>query len=209
MLKNILKKILQALPFIFFALAFFLIVQVLVAIKNDRTPTFFGYSVFLVVSPSMEDTIMTGDIIFVDTSITEYEVGDIISFHRPDDESIIITHRIVAINELDGNLLITTQGDNNFESLSWEKNFTVDHIIGVYQAKSTFLGNIYSFIYNGGVSLIYGVVILAFLTIGVTEAISIVKTISKAKLEEEEKKKLELVEIEKDRLRKEIEKEIK
>jgi len=205
--KKILKKILQALPFFFFALAFFLIIQVLVAVKNDRTPSLFGYSIFLVVSPSMEDTIMTGDIVFVDTSIKEYSVGDIITFHRPDDESVIITHRIISISELDGNLLITTQGDNNFESLDWEKNFTTDHIIGVYEGKSSFLGQIYQFIYTGGVSLIYGVVILAFLTIGVTEAISIVKALSKAKLEEDEKKKLELIEIEKERLRKEIEDE--
>ena len=205
--KKILKKILQALPFFFFALAFFLIIQVLVAVKNDRTPSLFGYSIFLVVSPSMEDTIMTGDIVFVDTSIQEYSVGDIITFHRPDDESVIITHRIISISELDGNLLITTQGDNNFESLDWEKNFTTDHIIGVYEGKSSFLGQIYQFIYTGGVSLIYGVVILAFLTIGVTEAISIVKALSKAKLEEDEKKKLELIEIEKERLRKEIEDE--
>lgn len=204
MLTKILKKSLQIIPFIFFALAFFMIIQVLIAVKSDKTPTIFGYSVFLVVSPSMEDTIMTGDIIFVDTTDFSYVEDDIITFHQPTDEVNIITHRIDKIETINGITYITTKGDNNHDSLEWEKRFTTDYVIGVYKAKSTALGNIYQFVYQGGVGLIYGAVILIFVIIGVSEAISIVKLLSKHRAEEIQKQRQELIEQEKEKIRKEL-----
>ncbi len=207
MLKKTLKRIVQVIPFLFFIVAFFLIIQVIIALKNDQTPTLFGHSIFLVVSPSMEDTIMTGDIIFVDTTDTNYEVDDIITFYQPGDESIIITHRIVLIEVVDGVTLYTTQGDNNFESLDFEIQFTSDYIIGTFSSKSSILGNIYEFIYRGGIGLIYGTVIIAFVSIGLLEVINIVKEISKHKQAELEAEKQRLVEIEVAKIRSEIENE--
>ena len=168
MLKKILRKSFQILPFIFLGLTVLLIIQVLVAIKNDQTPTILGYSMLIVVSPSMEDTIMTGDLIFVNTKATSFEVGDIITFHKPDNLSTLITHRIIEINDVDGVLLYTTMGDNNFESLDFEKNFTGDYIVGKFVSKTTALGKVYQFIYKGGINLIYGAVVLIFVTIGIT-----------------------------------------
>lgn len=203
-MKKTLKKIANIIPYLILLIAFILIISVVTSIKKGETPTIFGRAVFLVVTPSMEDTIMVGDIIFVDTNPDNYHVGDIISFNKPDEDNVVITHRIIEIEEVDGVKYYTTQGDNNFESLDWEIDFTENQIIGKYTAKSGFIGKIYSAIYSGGISLVFIVIILVFVSIGVMEVISIVKTLSEAKQEKSlEEEKAELVKIELERLRKE------
>jgi len=198
-MKKILTKILQALPVVFFLLAVVLVFRLFLAIRNDQTPSLFGYSIFLVVSPSMEDTIMTGDLIFVDIDATSFEVGDIITFHQPGEETNLITHRIIAIDNIGGVNYYTTRGDNNYTSLDWEIQFDDTYIIGKYVNKSTFLGDVYGFVFTGGVNLIYGVVVSIFLIIGFTEARSIVRELSKERMRkiEEEKKQLIAIELEK------------
>jgi len=203
-MKSTLKKIANVIPYLILLIAFILIISVVTSIKKGETPTIFGKAIFLVVSPSMEDTIMVGDIIFVDTKTENYNVGDIISFNKPDEDNLVITHRIIEIEDIDGIKYYTTQGDNNFETLDWEIDFTEDQIIGKYASKSGFIGKIYSAIYSGGISLVFIVIIIVFVAIGVMEVISIVKVLSEAK----EKKALEdekerLVQIEVKRLRKE------
>jgi signal peptidase len=203
-MKKTLKKIANIIPYLILLIAFILIISVVTSIKKGETPTIFGRAVFLVVTPSMEDTIMVGDIIFVDTNPEPYHVGDIISFNKPGEENVVITHRIIEIEEIDGVKYYTTQGDNNFESLDWEIDFTENQIIGKYTSKSGFIGKIYSAIYSGGISLVFIVIILVFVSIGVMEVISIVKTLSEAKQEKSlEEEKAELVKIELERLRKE------
>ncbi|NLF49146.1 MAG: hypothetical protein GX582_05825, partial [Acholeplasmataceae bacterium] len=49
MAKKIGKRIWQSLPFLFLFLAILLIVQIVIAVRNDRTPTIFGVGMFLVV----------------------------------------------------------------------------------------------------------------------------------------------------------------
>ncbi|MBU0997043.1 MAG: signal peptidase I [Firmicutes bacterium] len=201
--KKILKIVLQVLPFIFFAFALFLILQVVLALKNDRTPSVFGYSIFLILTPSMEDTIMTGDLIFVDINTTEYEEGDIITFYNPENPNMTITHRIITITDDNGTLLYTTKGDNNNSSGSFETEFTDEYIIGKYVSKSSFFGKIYQFIFTGGINLIYGTVVLVFVLIGVTEVSHLIKTVGQHRKELLEKEKEKMIEEEKARLRKE------
>lgn len=203
-MKKTLKKIANTIPYLILLIAFILIISVTSSIKKGETPTVFGKAVFLVVSPSMEDAILVGDIIFVDTNPESYHVGDIITFNKPGEENIVITHRIIGIEEINGTKYYTTQGDNNFESLDWEIGFGENQIIGKYSSKSGFIGKIYSAIYSGGMSLVFIIIIIVFVSIGVMEVISIIKTLSQAKQEkslEEEKNKL--VQIELERLRKE------
>ncbi len=207
MLKKILKIVLQILPFLFFAFALFLILQVVIALKNDRTPSVFGYSIFLILTPSMEDTIMTGDLIFVDINTTEYEVGDIITFYNPENPAMTITHRIITILDDNGTLLYTTQGDNNNSSGSFETEFTSDYIIGKYVSKSAFFGHVYQFIFTGGINLIYGTVVGVFVLIGLTEVSHLIKTLGQHRKELLEKEKEKLIEEEKSRLRKEYDNE--
>jgi len=203
-MKNTVKKIANVIPYLIFLIAFILIISVVSSIKKGETPSILGKAIFLVVSPSMEDTIMVGDIIFVDIEPENYHVGDIISFYKPDEDNIVITHRIIEIEDIDGIKYYTTQGDSNYETLDWEIDFTEDQIIGTYTSKSGFIGKIYSAIYSGGISLVFIAIIFVFVAIGVMEIISIIKVLSEAKgkqaLEDEKEK---LVQIEVERLRKE------
>jgi signal peptidase len=192
MAKKIGKRIWQVLPFLFLFMAIVLIVQIVIAIRNDRTPTIFGHGMFLVVSPSMEDEIMTGDLIFVNTHATEFDEGDIITFYRPDGENEIITHKIIKIDDTGVAPKYTTKGVNNPESLPWEIGFSEDYIIGKYVGKSAFLGDLYHSVFSGRLNFLYAIVVIVFLMIAILEVTNIVKEIAlhKEKMLLEDKEKL-------------------
>lgn len=189
-MKKTLNKIFNLLPYLFLLISFILIIQVATSINNGKTPTLFGRAIFFVVSPSMEDTIMVGDMIFVDTKEDHFVVGDIITFRQPDSNAII-THRIIEIEEIDGELYFTTQGDNNYTSLDWEIGFGSEQIIGKYVGKSGFIGSVYNTLFSNGVNIIFIAVILVFLVIGGMELFNIINTLKQVKekklLEEKEK----------------------
>ncbi len=80
-------------------------------IKSSKIPDFIGYKNFVIVSESMEPTIMVGDAIFVKkVPEKEIKINDIISFH---DGECINTHRIVGVSEENGIKMYRTKGDNN------------------------------------------------------------------------------------------------
>lgn len=215
MLKLIMKKTLQIIPFVFFALAFFLIIQVFVAVKNDKIPSVFGYSLASVLSDSMDPTFSKGDLIYITTNFDATELkavsdtyeGDVITFHMPlqttSGEVIIVnSHRIVDIVEVDGSYTFYTKGDNN--SAIDDYVVTEADILGVWTGKvinnSSIAAQIYQFVSNGGTNLIYIVIIFVFALIGVSEAINIIKQVGEQKKLDLEKEKEELIEKEKARL---------
>ncbi len=202
MMKKIGLKLLHFLPFFFILLAVALIIQIVVSLKNERTPTIFGYGMFLVVSPSMEDVIMTGDLIFVNTNATTFAEGDIITFRQPGQENITITHQIVAVTVTPTGRLYTTKGVNNPESLDWEIGFAEEYIIGKFVGKSGFLGDLYRIVFTGSVNFIYAISILVFMMIAIMEVTNIVREVSlhRRKLSEADKEKLIAEELEKLRL---------
>ena len=80
-------------------------------IKPSKIPDFIGYKNFVIVSESMEPTIMVGDAIFVKkVPEKEIKINDIISFR---DGECINTHRIVGVSEENGIKMYRTKGDNN------------------------------------------------------------------------------------------------
>lgn len=80
-------------------------------IRPNKIPDFIGYKNFVIVSESMEPTIMVGDAIFVKkVPEKEIKINDIISFH---DGECINTHRIVGVSEENGIKMYRTKGDNN------------------------------------------------------------------------------------------------
>lgn len=64
-----------------------------------------GYSALIVLSGSMEPTIMTGEVIVIHEE-NEYNVGDILTYR---DGSVLVTHRIVD----ETTTTFTTRGDAN------------------------------------------------------------------------------------------------
>lgn len=116
-------------------------------VNEDEVPSFGGYTPLIVESPSMEDTIMTGDLI-ISKKVAEDEVkvGDVITFFDPatDGESVV-THRIIeAVYEKGVFLGYKTQGDNN-ETPELDL-VTYDDIIGVWTGKRVpLLGSVMMF----------------------------------------------------------------
>lgn len=179
------KLIVQGLPYVFFLLAVVLILQIVLAIKDQRQPSVFGYSLSFVLTPSMEPAIDAGDLILsrnVDPS--DLEVGDIVTFEAtiPSGSTTRterITHRIIAIDDTGGVLTFTTKGDNNPSSFVWELAIPEDKILSVYKGKSAFLGDIYQALFTGQnrFNYLYGIAILLFLLIAFTEMMNIIREV--------------------------------
>jgi signal peptidase I len=196
-MKKVFKKIFYFIPFVFIGLSMLLIVSLGISLKNNEVPNIFNRAMLFVVTPSMEDTIMVGDLIFIDTNFEELSEGDIISFRRSDQREMIITHRIVSIN---GDL-ITTKGDNNFISDDWETNFSKDLVVGKYIGKSALLGSVYEVLFVNSINFLFVLIIAIFLLIGIIEMKNIIKLMSQKKAEELEQEKQKLIEEELKRLK--------
>lgn len=71
-------------------------------------------------SGSMEPTIAPGDVV-IDEEIapTAAEVGDIVTFRDPQQQSKLLTHRVVSIKRQGPRLAFVTQGDANNTQEHW------------------------------------------------------------------------------------------
>ena len=197
-----LKKIIYYLPFVFIILSMIMMVRLGISLKNKEIPSVFNHAILYVITPSMEDTIMAGDLIFIDTNENEFFEGDIISFRRPDEQKVIITHRIESINPETG--LITTKGDNNRESEIWEIDFSPDLIVGKYVGKSGMLGSIYEVMFVNSINLLFALITIIFLLIGVFEFKNIIRLLSIKKAEELENEKQHMIKEFKEKLKEEM-----
>lgn len=94
-------------------------------------PDFLGYKAFVIVSGSMEPTIMTEDAILVkEVEQDKIKIGDIISFSQGE---TIVTHRVIGIVEENGITKYRTKGDNN--NTEDKEKITYEKIEGKYQFK--------------------------------------------------------------------------
>ena len=114
-------------------------------IQNPKeTPDFLGFKTYEIVSRSMEDTINKNDIIVVKkVDKNEINENDIISF---DNGNEIITHRIVDIENINGQTLYTTKGDNN--RFADDEKISFEQIEGKYVFKLSKLGYLMNFLKN-------------------------------------------------------------
>ncbi len=126
-------------------------------INPNKLPSFLGIKSLIIVSESMEPTIMTDDVIFIkNVSKEELKVGDIISFYEG---SYINTHRIVRIENQSGEEVYITKGDNNEKEDKLPVKFK--NIEGKYIFKLSGLGKVLE-ILKSKVTLI---ILLSFLVI--------------------------------------------
>lgn len=113
-------------------------------IKPNETPDFLGYKSFVIVSGSMEPTIMTGDAILVkEVPQSEIKINDIISFSQGE---TIVTHRVIGIFEENGIKKYKTKGDNN--NTEDREKITYKQIEGKYQFKINQFGIIIKILKN-------------------------------------------------------------
>ena len=96
-------------------LAIIFIINLTMIIKSykypDQVPDFMGYKPFIVLSGSMEPSILAGDLIVTKRIAPEdVKVGDVISFRVEKD--IVVSHRVTEIQN-EGGLAFLTKGDAN------------------------------------------------------------------------------------------------
>ena len=91
-------------------LVFILLIMLMVIsskyVFKDRIPNVFGYSIFKVVSGSMEPNIKIGDFVIIKKT-NNYKVNDIVTYI--DNNNNLVTHRLIKINDFK----VITKGDNN------------------------------------------------------------------------------------------------
>ncbi len=127
-------------------------------LNPNETPDFFGYKNFVIVSGSMEPTIMTGDVILVkEVPEEQIQTRDIISFTQ---RGTNVTHRIIEIIEENGVTKYKTKGDNN--NTEDKEKITYDQIEGKYQFKINQFGIIIA-ILKSKITLIVLILIIVLL----------------------------------------------
>ncbi|MFW5889004.1 MAG: signal peptidase I [Bacillota bacterium] len=194
------KKIISFIPVVLFGLAILLILQLGFAMANDEVPSIFNRSFLYIKTDSMEDTIMTGDIIVINQNYDNLAVDDIITFKAViQNKEVINTHRIYSIDV--ENSTYTTKGDNNDAIANWERDISEEQIIGKYTGtKSSIFGDLYSTFFSQGINIVFLIIIGAFVIIAIIEILNIINFFqAKKQIETKEK----MIEVEKDKLRKE------
>ena len=148
---------------------FLLVCNLTIIVKGtfypDRPPSVLGVTPMVVLSGSMsgeaEDHIEVGDLIFVDkVDPKDLQEGDVIAYM---DGSVVVTHRILAINtDADGLLEFTTKGDaNNAADL---RPVSELDLVGIYNFRIPKVGDFALFLQTPmGMMLFIGVPVLSFL----------------------------------------------
>ena len=135
--KNVLLKLMNVLSVLIIIASVMALLTVVMA-KPGQAPNFFGYSLFRVMTGSMEPTIPTNSLIVVKrVPASELVTDDVITFYSRDPSLMgePNTHRIIRIEEGEGGRTFTTKGDaNNIEDKYQTKE---EDLIGkvVYSSK--------------------------------------------------------------------------
>ena len=130
---HILVKIISAILYvILIPIIIFNFTLILKSFINPlEIPDFLGYKTFVIISGSMEPTIMTEDAILVkEVAQDKIKIGDIISFSQGE---TIVTHRVIEMIEENGKTKYKTKGDNN--QVEDKEKIAYEQIEGKYQFK--------------------------------------------------------------------------
>lgn len=123
---------------------------------TNNTKSFFGYRIFRVQTGSMIPKYKIGDVILVkEKDISKIKIGDDVTYQgvKGSFEGLLVTHRVIDIENIDGKIALHTQGIAN----SLEDPIVYgDQINGVVQTKMyvltlicTMLNNKYVFYFCG------------------------------------------------------------
>lgn len=112
-MKLIWKIISNIISFVLFATMVCLAFVVISSKASGGEPTIMGYQFKSVLSGSMEPTFLTGSVIAIEPTKdgSKYKEGDVITFKTKDDR--IVTHRIIGVKNVNGQVMYETKGDNN------------------------------------------------------------------------------------------------
>lgn len=113
--RNILIKVVNIISVLLIVVSLGILLTVVMTGRN-KAPNVLGFSMFRVVTGSMEPTIQVNSLIIVKrAAAAELQAGDVISFYSRDPSLLgqINTHRVLEIEEENGKYLIQTKGDAN------------------------------------------------------------------------------------------------
>ena len=142
------KKVIKTLKIgviIILAIIFIMLLTIFIKgqVNEEKYPDLFGYKSMIVLSGSMEPTIMKGDLIIVKKVNSNYlKAKDIIAFRNKD--KTITSHRIINVDEIDSKLYFKTKGDNN--NTMDEGVVVAKDIEGIYVSRIPELGNFLMYI---------------------------------------------------------------
>lgn len=192
---NVVKKvILGILNAISIALIVFAVAALLIVVttRSGEAPNFFGYSMFRVLTGSMEPELPVGSMVIVKRiSPEEVKIGDIITFFSTDPtlQGGVNTHRVIDIDNSGMDILFTTKGDaNQFKD---EYGAVGSNLIGVVIYCSTFLGTAVRLASNP--VIFFPLLVIPLGIILISNLVSTVKTAKKLAAEEEEKAIAEII----------------
>ena len=160
-----------------------------------QVPRVLGYSVFQVMTGSMEPALPEGALLVVrETPPEEIQPGDVISFFSADPAlgGAVNTHRVVRVEKEDGKRLFITKGDANYI----EDSFPVEEslLVGKTVFSSVWLGQAVILLSN---PLVFGTIILlpllVILLMNLFRAVRIASDIAKKEEEEAVRQALEAV----------------
>ena len=141
--KNIVKKTLKGLVIILIIIEVVLMSFIMIFKMSGKNPTLFGYQFYVIVSPSMEPELSVGDVILSKKYKGQpIEKGDIITFLGREGslEGKVVTHQVIEVEEINGELSITTKGlANNIE----DPSITQSDVLSIMKYKTVVFGFIY------------------------------------------------------------------
>ena len=105
-------------------------------IWKDKTPSFFGYKNFIVITGSMKPTLNEGDIVFV-KDVKDIQENDIIAFRE---QNSVVTHRVFEVYKENGEDYYITKGDAN--SGTDTRLLSISDVEGKYVFKIPFVGKV-------------------------------------------------------------------
>lgn len=111
----------------------------------DKVPNFGSVVPLIVLTDSMYPNIQSGDLIICETlEASEVNKGDVIAFFDPaSNGSAVVTHRVIEVTELNGEVAWRTQGDaNNAADSSLVPG---DNLVGRYKTRIAGAGNVAMF----------------------------------------------------------------
>ena len=165
-----------------------------------QVPQVLGYSVFRVMTGSMEPEIREDSLLVVKKTPPEDIVpGDVISFFSPDPmlEGAVNTHRVVRIEKENGRTQFITKGDANVIEDTYPTDASA--LVGRVVFKSYGLGKAVSLLSN---PLVFGIIILlpllVILLMNLYRAVRIAADIAKKEEEEAVRKALEEIKAKQD-----------
>ena len=165
-----------------------------------QVPQVLGYSVFRVMTGSMEPEIREDSLLVVQkTPPEDIAPGDVISFFSPDPmlEGAVNTHRVVRIEKENGRTQFITKGDANVIEDTYPTDASA--LVGRVVFKSYGLGKVVSLLSN---PLVFGIIILlpllVILLMNLYRAVRIAADMAKKEEEEAVRKALEEIKAKRD-----------